>query len=300
MTDSMRIGIAYPQNELGGDPTALRRFARAAEDLGYDHLLMYDHVVGAEPDVPRNVQMPERAYTHQDSFHDPLVAFAHIAGMTQRIELVTGVLILPQRQTVLVARQAADVALLSGNRLRLGVGLGYNPVEYHALGHEFSRRGRRIAEQIPYLRRLWSGELQTFEGEFDQIDRAALCPAPEHPIPIWYGGGSEAAFRRAAELADGFVFGYGFSENAAAGWRRLQELLTEQGREIEGFRALFNLLPDRVGSSSIERIVEMTPRLRDLGATDVTVSTARHGLEGIDAHLRFMDEVMQRASAVLR
>lgn len=294
MTKSPRIGVAYPQNELGGDPTAMRAFARAVEDLGFDHLLMYDHVVGAEPGVSRAVKMPERAYTHKDPFHDPLVALAHLAAITERIELVTGVLVLPQRQTVLVARQAADVALLSGGRLRLGVGLGYNPVEYHAMGQKFSTRGRRMAEQIPYLRRLWGGELQTFEGEFDQIDRAAAFPPPAAPIPIWYGGGSEAAFQRAADLADGFIFGYGFSETALEGWLRLQEILVERGRSLDGFRVLFNLLPDTVGASSVDDTVEIIPRLRDAGVTDITVSTARHGLLGVDEHIALLREVARR------
>lgn len=291
MSDHLRIGVAFPQNELAGDPDALAVFARAVEDLGFDHLLMYDHVVGAVPGVERTVRMPARAYTDKDPFHDPLVAFAYLAAITNHLEFVTGVLILPQRQTALVARQAADVALLSRGRLRLGVGLGYNPVEYHALGQDFSRRGKRMAEQIPYLRALWTGEPQTFTGESDQIDRAAAFPPPEEPIPIWYGGSSEAAFRRAADLADGFIFGYAFSDDAIAGWARVKDLLDERGRGTEGFRAVFNLLPDTIGSSSLDDIVERLPVLEDAGATDVTVTTARQGLHGLDAHISFLTEL---------
>lgn len=291
MSDRLRIGVAFPQNELAGDPDALHVFARAVEDLGFDHLLMYDHVVGAVPGVHREVSMPDRAYTDKDPFHDPLIAFAYLAAVTERIELVTGVLILPQRQTALVARQTADVALLSRGRLRLGVGLGYNPVEYHALGQDFSRRGRRMAEQIPYLRALWSGQPQTFSGTFDQIDRAAAFPPPEEPIPIWYGGSSEPAFQRAAELADGFIFGYAFSDNAIAAWGRVRELLRERGRDTEEFRAVFNLLPDTVGSSSLSDIVTRLPVLKEAGATDVTVTTARQGLRGLDAHIAFLTEL---------
>lgn len=294
----MRLGVTYPQNELGGDPESLRRFAVAAEELGYDHLVMYDHVVGAVLGVDRDLPMPVRAYHERDPFHDPLVAFAHVAALTTRIELVTGILILPQRQTVLVAKQAADVSLLSGGRLRLGVGIGYNPVEYHALGVPWSTRGRRLDEQIGYLRRLWTGEPITFAGEFDQIDRAAVYPPPAQPIPIWLGGSSEAAYRRAARLGDGFIFGYGLRDEALRAWERVQALLREHGRPIEGFRAVFNLLPDEPGSW-LEQTVNALPRLRDAGVTDVAVTSARNRLTTLDQHLAFITEVKTRAAAAL-
>lgn len=299
MAISVKLGVAYPQNELGADPEALHRFGVTAEELEYDHLLMYDHVVGAVHGVDRDPPLPERSYHEKDPFYDPFVAFGYLAAVTRRIELVTGILILPQRQTALVARQAADVSLLSGGRLRLGVGIGYNPVEYHALGEDFHTRGRRVSEQIPYLRRLWTGEPITFTGDFDQIDRAAVYPPPRQPIPIWLGGSSDSAFRRAAKLADGFIFGYGFRDEAAQAWRRLQELLREEGRPTDGFRALFNLLPDSPGSSTIREIADALPRLRDAGATDVTVSTARFGLTTVEQHLDFLTEVKARADEVL-
>lgn len=295
----MRLGVTFPQNELGGDPEALRRFAVTAENLGYDHLLMYDHVVGAVQGVDRAGPVPARSYHEKDPFHDPLVAFGFVAGITRRIELVTGILILPQRQTVLVARQAADVALLSGGRLRLGVGIGYNPVEYQALGAPWNSRGRRIDEQIPYLRQLWSGEPVTFAGQFDQIDRAAVYPPPNTPIPIWIGGSSEAAFRRAARLGDGFVFGYGLRPEAITAWQRVRQLLREEGRSPDGFRALFNLLPDGPGSWASET-VDALPRLRDAGATDVAVTSARNNLTTLDQHLDFISELKERADATLR
>ncbi|SEO85058.1 LLM class F420-dependent oxidoreductase [Trujillonella endophytica] len=297
---TVRVGVAYPQDELGGDPDALRRFGVAVEELGYDHLLMFDHVVGAVH-APRDLPMPPRMYTERDPFHDPLTAFAHLAALTRRIELVTGVLVLPQRQTVLLARQAADVDLLSGGRLRLGVGVGYNPVEYHAMGADWSARGRRIAEQIPYLRQLWTGEALTFTGEFDQIDRAALNPPPAgRSIPIWYGGSSEAAFRRAAELADGFVFGYAFRDTAVGQWQRVQELLRDAGRSPAGFRGVFVLLPDERGGDWATRTVEALPRLRDAGATDVTVTSARQGLTTVAEHVDHIARLKARVDAVLR
>jgi probable F420-dependent oxidoreductase len=294
----MKLGVTFPQDELGGDPRALHRFALAVEELGYDHLLLYDHVVGAVRGVERPPPRPERTYGEKDPFHDPLTAFSYVAAITRRIELVTGILILPQRQTVLTARQAADVDLLSGGRLRLGVGIGYNPVEYHALGADWTTRGRRLDEQIPYLRRLWSGEPVTFTGRFDQIDRAAVYPPPTRPIPIWLGGSSEAAFRRAAMLGDGFIFGYGLGDEATRAWRRVQRLLREHGRSPEGFRALFNLLPEGRGDW-LNQTVGALPRLRDAGATDVAITSARNGLTTLNHHLDFIAEVRRRADAAL-
>ncbi|ONH30868.1 LLM class F420-dependent oxidoreductase [Pseudofrankia asymbiotica] len=294
----MRLGVTIPQNELGGDPDALRQFAVTAEQLGYEHLLLYDHIVGAVHGVDRQPPLPERSYHEKDPFHEPLVTFGYLAAATRRVELVTAILILPQRQTVLVARQAADVDLFSGGRLRLGLGVGYNPVEYHALGQEWTTRGRRLDEQIPYLRQLWSGEPVTFTGQFDQIDRAALCPPPSRPIPIWLGGSSEAAFRRAARLADGFIFGYGFHQEAMLAWSRVQQLLREQGRSPDGFRSLFNLLPDEPGAW-MGQTVEALPRLRDAGVTDVAVNSARNGLTTLGQHLDFIAEMKRRADAVL-
>lgn len=295
----MRLGIAYPQNELGPDPDTLTRFTLAVESMGYDHLLMYDHVVGAVHGVDRPIALPARAYDEKDPFYDPLVTFAYLAGLTRRIELVTGILILPQRQTALVARQAADVSLFSGGRLRLGVGIAYNPVEYDTLGQDFRTRGRRLDEQIPYLRSLWRGEPLTFEGEFDRIHQAAVFPPPIDPIPLWLGGSSEAAYVRAARLGDGFIFGYGFHDTAFKGWTRVQELLREQGRRVDGFRAVFNLLADSTGSESLDSIVALMPTLLEAGVTDVVIPTTRHGLTGLDEHLGFMERLKERVDHVL-
>jgi probable F420-dependent oxidoreductase len=185
----MKLGVVYPQTELGGDPDAVLRIGLATEELGFSHLLFYDHVVGA---VHEDREPPLRGpYTDDDPFHDPFVALGYLAGMTKRIDLVTGVLILPQRQTVLVARQATDVDLLSGGRLRLGVGTGWNHVEFEALGQDFSSRGRRLDEQIEFLRELWTKPLLTRRGEFDTIDRAAINPRPNRVIPVWIGGFAE-------------------------------------------------------------------------------------------------------------
>src|SRR5580693_7957556 len=177
----MDIGVAYPQIELRGDPVAVGDFGRAVEDLGFAHILSYDHVLGAvHADRTPPLTGP---YTERDPFHDPFVMFAYLAGITERIGFATGILVLPQRPTALVARQAADVELLSGGRLRLGVGIGWNYVEYDALGQDFSTRGARQEEQITLLRRLFTEPVVDFSGRFDRVDRAALVPKPRQPIP---------------------------------------------------------------------------------------------------------------------
>ena len=167
----MKLGLVYPQIELGGDPDAVRTLGRGAEALGYDYLLAYDHVVGAEhADREPPLWGP---YTENDPFHDPFVLFAYLAGMTETLEFASGVIILPQRQTVLVAKQAADLDLLSGERFRMGVGVGWNYVEYDALGQDFATRGARANEQIEFMRRLWSESLVDWTGDFDRIERVS-------------------------------------------------------------------------------------------------------------------------------
>lgn len=291
----MELGVIYPQIELGGDPEALRRFAVAAEDLGYRHLVLYDHVIG----VSRENRDPPLwgPYTEHDPFHDPLVAFAYLAGLTQRIEFVTGILILPQRQTVLVARQTADLDLMSGGRLRLGVGAGYNPLEYHALGEDFSTRGKKLNEQIPYLRRLWQEELISFEGDFDQIDRGNILPRPRRGIPIWFGGFAEAMFRRAVRFGDGFIFGYGLGEDAMNGWLRVQELLAEAGRSTDDFGAQFLMHPPERPYSDQET-VEGIERLRQAGATHASLYTMDRGFTEVDQHIEYMTSIMEAARGV--
>jgi probable F420-dependent oxidoreductase len=197
----MKFGVVYPQIELRGDPQAVHDIGVGVEALGYDHLLVYDHVVGAEhADRDPPLWGP---YTEHDPFHEPLVMFGYLAAVTSRIELATGVMILPQRQTALVAQQAADADLLSHQRLRLGVGTGWNYVEYDALGQDFASRGTRLDEQIELLRRLWAEPLVTFEGRFDHVERACIYPRPLRSIPIWIGGFSEPLIGGAAGSGTG-------------------------------------------------------------------------------------------------
>jgi probable F420-dependent oxidoreductase len=230
----MRIGAIFPTTEIGNDPIAVRDWAQTAEQLGYSHVLTYDHVLGAvHADRDPALSGP---YTENDPFHEPMVLFGFLAGVTRTLELTTGVLILPQRQTALVAKQAAEIDTLSGGRLRLGVGTGWNFVEYHALGTTFEDRGRRFDEQIELLRRLWSEPVVDFDGEHHRIERAGILPLPAGGIPIWFGGFSEVALRRAARIGDGFIFGTTATRMAPM-LSRLHELLEKEGREPAGFGA---------------------------------------------------------------
>jgi probable F420-dependent oxidoreductase len=285
----MKIGAVYPQTELRGDPQAVTRIGAAVETLGFDYLLAYDHVLGATHDREPKLTGP---YTDQDPFHDPLVMFAYLAGITQRIELVCGVLILPQRQTVLVARQCADLDLLSGGRFRLGVGLGWNYVEYDALGQDFKTRGRRASEQILLLRRLWTEPLVTFQGEFDHVDRISLNPRPAHRIPIWFGGFSEPAYRRAAELGDGFIL-TGPADKAVEGWGRIEHHLKELGRTAADFGK--EMVVGRQYKTS-QQVADRIQWCREWGCTHVAVDTMGKGFSTAEAHIDFLSEVRRSIS----
>ena len=284
----VQIGVVYPQIELGGDPGAVRMIGLATEALGYDYLLMFDHVAGA---VRENRERPLFGpYSDQDPFHDPLVSFSYLAGITERIGFATGILILPQRQTLLVARQAADVDLYSGGRLRLGVAGGWNYVEYDALGQDFHTRGKRLDEQIGLLRRLWSEGALTFEGRFDRIDHAALNPRPNRMIPIWCGGGSEPAYRRAARLADGFVFSGAFEERILPAWQKVESFLDEEGRTGQRFGAEYILSEN----ADVDRAIDVLRRWRDAGGTHFAVRTMGHGFTSPEQHIDFLSDFHAR------
>lgn len=222
----------FPTTEIGSDPIVIRDFAQAAQALGYVRLTAYDHVLGADhADRTPPLTGP---YSQNDPFHEPMVLFGYLAGLTSTIELATGVMILPQRQAVLVAKQAAEVDLLSGGRLILGVGTGWNHVEYTALGAAFGTRARRMEEQVGVMRSLWSDDLVDFDGEFHRIDRAALVPRPSRPIPVWFGGSKEASLRRAARIGDGFIFGRS-GPTIVGALTTLGAFLVEQGRDPATF-----------------------------------------------------------------
>jgi probable F420-dependent oxidoreductase len=246
----MRIGVVFPQTEIGQDPATIRDYAQAVESLGYTHILAFDSVIGANPNRPGGWDSP---YTYQHAFHEPFALFAFCAAITRRIELVTGVLVLPQRQTTLVAKQAAEVDILSGGRLRLGIGVGWNPVEFEALGENLKNRGKRVEEQLEVMRLLWTKELVTYAGRWHRVPDAGIKPLPvQQPIPVWMGGESEAVLRRAARLADGWITLQTFRPGPAAQQTvdRLLGLVREAGRDpaafgIEGRLALAQVPAER-------------------------------------------------------
>ncbi|MBV9512182.1 MAG: LLM class F420-dependent oxidoreductase [Caulobacteraceae bacterium] len=228
----MQIGCTFPHAEVGDDPAGLRDFAQAAEALGYSHIMIYDHVLGA---VHEGRDPPLTGPYHEGSpFHESLVTLGFLAGVTSRIGLVTGILILPQRQTVLAAKQAAEVDILSRGRLRLGVGSGWNPVEYEGLGMGWDDRGARYEEQIELLRRLWDEPVLDYRGAHHRIDRAGLLPRPRRRIPIWMGGAHERVLRRAARLADGFIFSQGGPRSLESA-ARIRDYLEAEGRDPKTF-----------------------------------------------------------------
>jgi probable F420-dependent oxidoreductase len=283
----LRIGAIYPQIELGGDPRAFDAIVRAVEALGYESFAMFDHVAGA---VHQGREPPLWGpYTERDPFHDPLVAFGYAAGITQSIELVTGIMVLPQRQTLLVARQAADVDLLSGGRLRLGVGVGWNYAEFEGLGQDFRTRGRRMSEQIALLRQLWAEPVVDFTGTFHRLDRLALNPRPTAPIPIYCGGVSEPAYRRAAKLADGFIFG-GDLARVTSAWQTIRRLLEEEGRDPAGFGADYQF-PD---GADIQTQVDLVRRWEDAGGTHCAVRTMKLGYTTAQQHVDHLADARAR------
>ena len=283
----MKIGVVFPQTEIGQDPAAIRDYAQAVESLGYTHILAFDSVVGANPVRPGGWDSP---YTYQHDFHEPFVLFGFCAGVTRRIELVTGIVILPQRQTTLVAKQAAAVDVLSGGRLRLGIGVGWNVVEFEALGETFKNRGRRVEEQLEVMRLLWTQELVTYEGRWHRVPDAGIRPLPvQRPIPIWMGGESEAVLRRAARLADGWITLQTFRPGPAAQQTvdRLLGLVREAGRDpaafgIEGRVTLSLVAPE-------ERAKEIAAWRAMRGITHLCVNTMGLGLPGPEEHVRTLE-----------
>lgn len=289
----MNIGVVFPQVEIGPDPVAIREYAQAVEAMGYTHILAFDHVLGANPDRPGGWKGP---YTSRHSFHEPFVLFGFLAAATRRVELVTGILILPQRQTALVAKQAAAVDVLSGGRLRLGVAVGWNPVEFEALGENFKNRGRRIEEQIEVMRALWTNELITFEGQWHRVPDAGINPLPiQRPIPIWMGGESEVVVRRAARLADGWLPHFRPGAEAQAIVDRLHGHIKETGRDpgkfgIEGRMTLAQVPPE-------QRTKELAGWRAMRGITHLCIHTVGLGLNTADAHVRTLERFKKEVLA---
>ena len=276
----MQIGVVFPQTEVGADPAGVRAFAEAAEDLGYAHLVAFDHVLGADTSTRPGWQ---GAYSHRDSFHEPMVLFGYLAGITKSLELVTAIIILPQRQTVLVAKQAAEVDVLSGGRLRLGVGIGWNDVEYEALGENFHDRGRRSEEQVEVLRALWAQDSVTFEGKWHRIPGAGINPLPvRRSIPLWFGGGrNDTVLRRIARLGDGWFPQGAPDAKMEERLARFRGFIAEAGRDPAGV----GIEARTQTKDGMDEAVRLAHAWEALGATHLAVNTMRAGYTSVDQHI---------------
>jgi probable F420-dependent oxidoreductase len=279
----MQIGVVFPQTEMGPDGGTVRTYGQRVEELGFRHVLAYDHVLGADRAVHQGWDRP---YDSTTTFHEPLVMFGFLAALTS-LELVTGIIILPQRQTALVAKQAAEVDLLSGGRFRLGVGLGWNYVEYEALGQDFTTRGRRIEEQVGLMRRLWTEPSLSHAGTFDRITGAGLAPLPaQRPIPVWFGAQSAPAYRRVGRLADGWFPQMQPGPELDQARAAVSQAATEAGRDP----AMLGMEGRITWRGDAGDLAEQAARWQDAGATHVSINTMGAGLATLDDHLAALAE----------
>jgi probable F420-dependent oxidoreductase len=287
----MRIGVVFPQTELGGDAGAVRAYAQRAEELGFTHLLAYDHVVGADATIHTGWDGPYDVHT---TFHEPMVLYGYLAAVTS-MELVTGVIILPQRQTVLTAKQAAEVDLLTGGKFRLGVGIGWNRVEYEALGQDFSTRGKRLEEQITVLRQLWTEQAVTFGGSFDRITGAGLAPLPvQRPIPVWVGAQSPRAYRRAGRLGDGWFPQMAPGPQLDGARQIVTEAAVEAGRDPAslGMEGQLRWQEDQ------DKLAVAMRQWQHAGATHLSVNTMGAGFRTVDDHLAALATAAEAAKTI--
>jgi probable F420-dependent oxidoreductase len=276
----MHVGLVFPQTEFGHDPAAIKDYAQTAEELGYSHILAYDHILGANPDRPGGWSGP---YTHRDPFIEPFLLFTYMAAVTTRLAFATGVLILPQRETALVAKQAATLDVLSGGRFRLGIGTGWNETEYIALNQDFHTRGKRQEEQIEVLRLLWTQELVTYQGRWHSIPDAGVNPLPvQRPIPLWFGGHADAVLRRVARSGDGWMPGF---RTAAAAQHHLETLaryLAEYGRSRDGI----GLEPRLHWADGDQQVLgRIMADWQKAGATHISLNTMGAGFKSPGEHL---------------
>ena len=289
----MQIGVIFPQTEIGPDPGGVRAYAQAVQEMGFKHLEVYDHVLGADPAGHPGW---EGAYDVNSQFHEPFVLFGYLAAVAPGLELVTSVIILPQRQAALVAKQAAEVDVLTGGKLRLGVGIGWNAVEYEALGMDFHNRARRFEEQIELMRRLWTEPSVNFQGKYHRVTAAGINPMPvQRPIPVWIGASAEPAIKRAAEMADGY-----FPQRPlAGGWPatvdKIRGWLSAAGRDPARFGIDARV---QAGSGSPDEWRQQAELWRGLGATHLSIVTMNGGLRGPDAHVERLRQALQAVGPV--
>ena len=282
---SMKLGAVFPQTEIGPDPETIRRYAEGVEAMGFDYLLAYEHVLGVDP---ARYDTSGYAYTGEDPFHEPFVLFGYLAAITRQLELVTGILVLPQRNTFVVAKQAAEVDLLSGGRLRLGVGAGWNVEEVRAMGYNPRTRGRRMDEQVRLLRALWSAPYVDFEGDYHAVHGLGINPLPrERHIPLWFGGMADPVLRRMAAYGDGWIAPGIAPERARAGAEALRGYLRDAGRDPDTFGVDARLTPARQPRDTWDAYVE---GWRALGATHFCCNTMGLGLRSVDEHLAALED----------
>ena len=287
----MRLGALFPTSEIGTDPGAIRDYVQALEALGYDHVAIFDHVLGVDL-AGRKDQETQRYFSREWQMHEPLVLYGYLAACTQRLELATSILIAPQRQAALLAKQAVEVDILSGGRFRLGIGLGWHQPEYEALGVDFRVRGRLLEEQVAVLRALWTQEVVTFQGQWHHITEAGINPLPvRRSIPLWIGGSAEPALRRVARLADGWFPQMRPDDQGREVLERLRGYAREAGRDPStlGIEARIN-----AARGTPEDWAQGYAAWKDLGATHITASTIGGGFtpDGhIDVLRRFKEAV---------
>jgi probable F420-dependent oxidoreductase len=289
----MQIGAIFPQTEIGPDAGSIREYVQAVEEMQFDYLFIADHVLGADPDHHQHVQ--DSYYTHHSVIHESLTTLAFISAITTKIRLVTGILILPQRQTALVAKQAAEIDVLSGGRLTLGIGVGWNHVEFEALGEDFSNRGVRSEEQINLMRALWTQDVVDFDGRWHSVRSAGIKPLPvQRPIPVWFGAGGSAGpvprdvvLRRIARMGDGWFPSFGPDDTARAVLGKMETYIAEAGRQSSDVGLAGRLrMPDK----SPEEWLAEAEGWRDLGATHIMAEARRGPLSSVAQHIEAMQQ----------
>jgi len=282
----MEIGAVFPHNEIGTDPQAIKDYAQGVEELGVTHLLIYDHVLGADRDRPGGFEGP---YDKDVAFHEPFTTFAFIAAVTKKLDMITTVMILPQRQTVLVAKQAAELAILSNNRFKLGIGVGWNAVEYTGLNENFKNRGKRQEEQVELMRLLWESEVLEYKGDYHHIDKASINPRPSKSVPIWFGGGAPQLIERCADLGDGWIPLMGPNEAARKTLAAIKEKRESKGLYWDNFGVQAQA---QYAGGDAERWNKHAEKWRNLGASHLAIATHNAEPTNVDGHLGRIKEYL--------
>ena len=282
----MEIGAVFPHNEIGTDPQAIKDYAQGVEELGVTHLLIYDHVLGADRDRPGGFEGP---YDKDVAFHEPFTTFAFVAAVTKKLDMITTVMILPQRQTVLVAKQAAELAILSNNRFKLGIGVGWNAVEYTGLNENFKNRGKRQEEQVELMRLLWESEVLEYKGDYHHIDKASINPRPSKSVPIWFGGGAPQLIERCAHLGDGWIPLMGPNEAARKTLAAIKAKRESKDLDWDNFGVQAQA---QYAGGDAERWNKHAEKWRDLGASHLAIATHNAEPTNVDGHLGRIKEYL--------